>query len=162
MESGKVIMERGKMKKRIVGLVLLILAACPAAFAGDEDSGWTFDVGANVTVGSGEHAPFWLTANRHGLASLERNSAYLRAAAVRSYQKEHGFDWECGADGAAGTLNVIQQLYAGIRYNCWQLTAGSREHASQGKNALLSLLTNLEKKWVSCTVTLKQPPVVVL
>ena len=143
------------MKK--IELFLWLLISLSTSLAWAEDAAWTFDVETNVTVGRGEHAPFWLTANRHGLVSLERNSAYLRSSAIRNYRKEHGFDWECGADVAFGTLNninigiggseaprwgdpqfVLQQCYAGVRYGCWQMTIGSREHASQGKNALLS------------------------
>ena len=135
------------MKKVVLFLWLLIPLASSWAWA--EDAAWTFDVGTNVAVGGGEHAPFWLTANRHGLVSMERNSAYLRTSAFRDYRKTKGFDWECGIDAAFGTLNninigiggsdasgwggpqfVLQQCYAGVRYGCWQLTAGSREHAS--------------------------------
>ena len=139
--------------KAIYFFPLLLLLSSITMWGGED---WKFDVGTNVVVGEGQFAPFWLTANSHGLASLERNSAYLRTSATRVYQKENGFDWEFSADMAAGTLDnikleikneeseigyrpfVLQQLYAGVRYNCWQLTVGSRERASQGKNAQLS------------------------
>ncbi|MBO7499084.1 MAG: hypothetical protein J6T64_07840 [Bacteroidaceae bacterium] len=142
------------MKKVLLFLWLLIPLSTSWAWA--EDGAWTFDVGTDARVGGGQHAPFWLTANRHGLASLERNSAYLRTSVLHDYRTSQGFDWECGIDAAFGTLNninigiasdasgwgdtqfVLQQLYAGVRYGCWQLTLGSREHTSQGKNARLS------------------------
>jgi hypothetical protein len=126
------------MKRALYFSFFILHFSFLSAFAGED---WTFDVATSTVVGSGEHAPFWLTANRHGLASLNPGSAYLRTSATRQYKKECGFDWELGADMAVGTLDgtfVVQQLYAGVRYGCWQLTAGSREHASQGKNAQLS------------------------
>ena len=126
------------MKRALYFSFFILHFSFLSAFAGED---WTFDVATSTVVGSGEHAPFWLTANRHGLASLNPGSAYLRTSATRQYNKESGFDWELGADMAVGTLDgtfVVQQLYAGVRYGCWQLTAGSREHASQGKNAQLS------------------------
>lgn len=142
--------------KKILFLFSLLIALSSSLLQAD-DGDWTFDVGANTTVGTGRFAPFWLTANRHGLASMEPNSAYLRTSAVRPYRNAQGFDWECGIDVSFGTLNdiynigigndasrwggpqfVLQQLYGGVRYGCWQLTLGSREHAAQGKNARLS------------------------
>ena len=134
------------MDRRIKHLVVLTLTLLTGIAVQAKDAAWAFDIGSTATVGSGTFAPFWLTANRHGLVPTEPSSAYLRTAARRGYKNEQGFDWECGADLSVGTFNtsligspfIVQQLYAGIRYNCWQLTVGSREHASQAKNPLLT------------------------
>lgn len=91
-------------------------------------------------VATGSHAPFWLTANRHGIASTDPLDFYLRANVCHPLDEvRKGFDWGFGVDGAVGHSNArLQQLYADIRYNCWQLTLGAKEYDSQGKNQRLS------------------------
>jgi len=140
-----------------------LLLALPAWADGEKvtTSPWTVTVGGVAHVGAGPHAPYWLTANRHGLSSVAPAGTYLRASVLRSSNlsetSARGFGWECGLDLAAGTLNqsrlgltpsrgletgggqvVVQQLYAAVHYGPWWLSAGSREHGSQAKNERLT------------------------
>ncbi|RHR91238.1 hypothetical protein DWW23_26090, partial [Parabacteroides sp. AF14-59] len=36
-----------------------------------------------IGFSGGEHTPFWLTANKQGLSSIEKNNGYLRAGIFR-------------------------------------------------------------------------------
>lgn len=128
----------------------LMLAALPAQ-AGTlaesseshaDTSAYLFSAGVTATASSGQFAPMWLTANRHGLSSTLPNSIYLQATALRRYSQQRGFNYEWGIDLAAASgftsAAIIHQLYGGVRYNCWQLSVGSREHFAEGRNPLLS------------------------
>lgn len=125
---------------RLSLLAIAFIISATKGYAQSEP--WEFSASTQAVVSNGTYAPFWLTAMRHGLSSTEPNNAYLRATAIRHYTSPRGFDWECAIDlaGAAAYTSpfIVHQLYGGIRYNCWSLSVGSKEHASQGKNPLLS------------------------
>ena len=76
----------------------------------------------STTLSTGDHAPFWLTSNRHGLSSVERNSVYFRAGIFRDAHTDSTYKWRLGygADFAlAGNYTstlIVQQLYADIQY----------------------------------------------
>ena len=97
---------------------------------------------ADAVVSTGKYAPFWLVSNRHGLSSLENNNANLSLGFFRNFDQKKGFAWAYGAE-VAGAYNhyapfYIQQLYADVKYNCWELSIGSKERRSEGKNPKLS------------------------
>lgn len=99
-------------------------------------------VETSATVGGGESAPFWLVSNRHGLASVSENSAYLRSALSKSLHKELRFDYAYGVD-LVGAYNhnanvIVQQLYAEIKYRSLFLSVGSKERTGMLNNARLS------------------------
>lgn len=117
------------MKKMIM---LAGLALCSMAAIAQEptDSIYHYDIELNGSVSSGEHTPFWLTNNRDGLSSIKKNNGYIRAGFFRESQYDRRFSWNFGIDlvGAAHYTSefVIQQLYAGVRYRCLDLTVGSK------------------------------------
>lgn len=132
------------LKSLLLTLLLVFLPLATAA-GEEDDAAWRFSVSTTAGAGIGSHSPFWFTANRHGLVSMEPTSAMIRSTAVRPFAgTRRGFDWECGADVAALTgmgsdrTGVLQQLYGGVRWNCWEITVGSKEHASQGKDQRLT------------------------
>lgn len=120
---------------------LLALVAIPASLKAD-DGAWSVRTEGVATIATGDNAPFWLTANRHGLSTAEPASGYLRAGIFKSYTRTKGFDYALGADLAAAYHHAapvrLQQCYADVRYGCWQLSVGSKERGPQGKNAALS------------------------
>lgn len=128
------------MKRRIALSVslLLIIITCAAREAEETH----FTISANAGTGTGTFAPFWHTANRQGLSTTSLSGAYARLAAIRPMDKEKTFSWGYGVDLAAAYNHpasfVVQQLYADARFHCWQLSVGSKERWSQGKNAALS------------------------
>lgn len=124
-----------------VMLAMLFVPACLQAEA-EEWKEVDFTVRSEAVVSAGSHAPFWQVSNRHGLSSLESNNADLRIGMQRDFDKCEGFSWAYGAE-LVGAWNhavpfFVHQLYADMRYNCWELSVGSKERWSEGKHATLS------------------------
>ena len=106
------------------------------------DKGLSYEVEAGATASGGEYAPFWLTANKHGLSSIEKNYAYLRAGIYRPYEEDKRFTYGFGLE-MAGLHNftsryVVQQAYVDLRYRAWELSIGAKERGSELKNDALS------------------------
>ena len=131
------------MRYRLLLLFFVPLFVC--AQKQTSESEWSkikYEVQTDVVASTGKHAPFWLVSNRHGLSSLENNNANLSLGIFRNFDKKQGFTWAYGAE-IAGAYNYyaplyIQQLYADVKYNCWELSIGSKERWSEGKNPTLS------------------------
>ncbi len=98
----------------------------------------------STTFSDGDFAPFWITANHHGVSSIEKNSAYLRTGIIRNIETDSLRQWRIGygADFVLGknfTSNFfIQQLYAEAEYKGWRFTFGSKEREMELKNDKLS------------------------
>ena len=123
-------------------ILLALLFAVPMQAQESEWEKIRYEVQSDVVASRGEHAPFWLVSNRHGLSSLKNNSANLSAGLYRDFDKKRGLAWAYGVE-LAGTWNYtaplyIQQLYADVKYNCWELSIGSKERWSEGKHRTLS------------------------
>lgn len=120
----------------------IMMLAIPVQAQKSEWGKIKYRIQADAVVSKGEHAPFWLISNRHGLSSLENYNSSLRAGLFRDFDKKKGFAWAYGAE-LAGAWNhtspfYIQQLYADIKFNCWELSIGSKERYSEGKHPTLS------------------------
>lgn len=101
-----------------------------------------YNIQTDIVTSTGKHAPFWIVSNRHGLSSLENHNANLSVGLFRDFDHKKGFTWAYGAE-LAGAYNYsapfyIQQLYADVKYNCWELSIGSKERWSEGKHRTLS------------------------
>lgn len=101
-----------------------------------------YEIQTDILVSTGKYAPFWLVSNRHGLSSLENNNANLSLGIFRHFDDKKGVTWAYGAE-VAGAYNYyspfyIQQLYADVKYNSWELSVGSKERWSEGKHRTLS------------------------
>ena len=103
-----------------------------------------YAVETSATFSDGSFAPFWLASNRHGLSSLEPNSAYLRAGIFRSYEADSLRKWKVGygIDLVVSHNHTadffIQQLYADFRFKHTVLTVGAKEWPMELKNNQLS------------------------
>ncbi len=99
---------------------------------------------AAVTTGTGDDSPLWLTANRHGMSSVEKNNGYLRAGVFHRAETDSASHWRIGYGiDAAVAYNftstvVLQQLYADFDWRFLRLTAGAKEYDMQLKNPYLS------------------------
>ena len=106
--------------------------------------GVSYSVEMSGAVSGGEHAPFWLTANRYGVPSVESNSGYVRGGVVRSVANDSARHWGVGygADVVVAANNVsvffVQQLYADVRWLKGMLTVGQKQQPMQLKNGELS------------------------
>ena len=80
--------------------------------------GLSYRAETGVSFSGGEQTPFWLTANKQGLSSIEKNNGYLRAGVFRELENDKPFSYAFGADLAVAfnfnsTLGV-QQFFAGL------------------------------------------------
>jgi hypothetical protein len=101
-----------------------------------------YEIQSDIVASKGKYAPFWLVSNRHGLSSLENNNANLSLGFFRDFDQKKSFTWAYGAE-FAGAYNYyspfyVQQLYADVKYNSWELSIGSKERWSEGKHRTLS------------------------
>lgn len=106
------------------------------------DKGLNYKIEAGATLSGGEHTPFWLVANKHGLSSIRKNNAYLDAGIFRDMEKDKDFSYALGLEMAGASRFTskffIQQAYADVRYRWLQLSIGSKERGSELKNDELS------------------------
>ena len=104
--------------------------------------GLSYRAETGVSFSGGEHTPFWLTANKQGLSSIEKNNGYLRAGVFRELENDKRFSYAFGADLAVAynftSTFVVQQLYADLKYRCLGLSIGSKERHSEFNNPFLS------------------------
>ena len=123
-------------------LPIFLMLAIPVQAQKSEWEKIKYDIQAEAVASKGEYAPFWLTSNRHGLSSLQNYSTSISAGLFRNFDKKQGFTWSYGIE-LAGAWNhsspfYVQQLYADVKYNCWELSIGSKERYSEGKHPTLS------------------------
>ena len=97
---------------------------------------------AVVSVGGGEHSPFWFANGNFGVGSIEKNNGYLRVSAVKPMNRHTRWDWGAGVDLIGGFRReapfAIQQLYGEIRYRCLDLMIGQKEIQGVMNNPRLS------------------------
>ena len=127
---------------------LLLLFFCPLFVYAQErtqTSEWekvNYAIQTDIVASTGKHTPFWLVSNKHGNSSLENNNANLSFGVYRDFDKKRGFTWAYGAEFIGAWHHTapfyIQQLYADLKYNCWELSIGSKERWSEGKHRTLS------------------------
>lgn len=114
----------------------------PLGMQAQFDKGLNYKIETGATLSGGEHTPFWLVANKHGLSSIHKNNAYLDAGIFRDMEKDKDFSYALGLEmvGASRFTSkfFIQQAYADVRYRWLQLSIGSKERGSELKNDLLS------------------------
>ena len=127
-----------KYSTYLVAFMMLLPACAYAQFT----KGLTYGIEAVAALSSGNQTPFWLTANKHGLSSLEKDNGYLSAGIYRAIESNKRFSYGFGLEVAAlhgfTSSHVVQQAYADVRYRFWELSVGSKERGSELKNDALS------------------------
>ena len=102
----------------------------------------TFEVSG--TASSGDFAPFWLTSNRYGLASVRPYSNYERARVERDIRLDSDKTWKLGygLDLALAfgheRYGIVQQAYIEGAWKKIRLTLGSKQQPMEAQNAELS------------------------
>ena len=126
--------------KKVFSLFISLLLILPihAQFT----KGMNYSVETGITFSGGEYNPFWLSANKYGLSSVEKNNGYLRAGIFRPVEQEKRFSYGFGVD-LAGAYNftsnfIIQQAYVDLKYTVLELSVGSKERPMELKNQELS------------------------
>ena len=91
----------------------------------------------NTILSDGDNAPFWLTANRQGLSSLNTSSGYARYGIDIDGKLGDGNDWKytAAADVVAGynqqNAVLLHELYAGISWRWLSLNIGAKERSAE-------------------------------
>ena len=130
--------------KKVLAISLLAISLNAFAQSPDLGKGMSYSIEMSGTLSDGKHSPFWLTANRYGLSSIERNSGYLRGGVFRSADQDSTRHWDIGygADLVIPANHTsdffVQQLYADVRWLRGTLTIGQKEQPMQLKNNELS------------------------
>lgn len=103
--------------------------------------GTTLTVEASATMGGGDHAPLWLSANRYGLSSVQKCAGYERVQMLRPIQTDSARSWRLGygADVAL-TQNhertfVVQQAFVEAAWKVLRLTLGSKQQPMETQSA---------------------------
>lgn len=133
------------MKKLSIA-ILMVMASAISAHAQISRLGQDIEYRGEMstTLGSGDYAPLWHTANRYGLGTTENCSGYLRMAVERHVETDSLHDWRFGygADVVVpvnyGNHVILQQLYADVRWRMLGLSIGQQERPLELKNQLLS------------------------
>lgn len=91
---------------------------------------------------SGDFSPFWLSANRNGISSLDNNWGYLRLGADGATALNGDWSLNYGAD-VVGGKNLssdifVHQAYADVSWRWLCLSVGKKQRAGELKNAALS------------------------
>lgn len=128
------------MQLRLLPLLFLALPA----LAQKTNSRLEFNIETSANVSGGDYAPYWFTANRYGLGSVEPNSFYLKAGVDWKRSFRHGWKVGAGLDLAAGaslsTNFSIHQAYVDVAWHVLNVSLGSKERISSplDKNPLLT------------------------
>lgn len=128
------------MKLKLLSLALLALPV----FAQESGSQLGYHIETSANFSGGEYAPYWFTANRYGLGSVEPNSFFFRAGVDWKKYFSHGWKIGAGLDLAAGanlsTNFSIHQAYVDVAWRALNLSLGSKERISSplDKNPLLT------------------------
>lgn len=130
---------------RLITTSMLLIALNVSAQVSRLGQKLVFMAETSGTMSSNDTAPFWLSANRWGLASTEKTSGYMRGSISRPLSADSLRRWKVGygadlvvAANHPSTFHV-HQLYAAIQHSGVLLTAGARETDHEFNNPSLSL-----------------------
>lgn len=123
------------MRRYIFTLATLLLTClaiqCPA-----QESSLKYFAGVSMLTTDGENTPFWLTANRQGVTSANRNSYHGRyGLEYGGTLKNPAFSYKAVGDIVTAHNNnadfFVQQLYADFSWRWLTLSIGSKERFSE-------------------------------
>lgn len=102
--------------------------------------GLTMEIEASATASSGDFAPLWLSANKHGKVSPYANSAYERVKLKRETRTDSLHKWRYGygvdiqlSQNAQSKL-FVHQAYAEVSWKKALLTIGQKERCIDLRN----------------------------
>lgn len=123
-------------------LILLLFLFLPLTAYSQFLKDLNYEIEAGVSFSKGKHTPLWLTANRQGLSSLQKNNGYLSAGVFLPTDDNRKFTYGLGLELAGAYNNtsafIVQQAYFDLKYHFLQLSIGSKERFGELKNPLLS------------------------
>ena len=127
------------MYKYLLGFVFLLFPTIGhSQFLNEID----YQIETGITFSGGKNTPLWLTANKHGLGSIEKNNGYLMAGVFRPIEKDKVFSYALGLE-LVGAYNypasfMVRQAYVDLKYSFLGLSIGSKTRNGEFKNQELS------------------------
>jgi len=124
-------------------LLILALIATGAAAQDDGEKHFHYKVEMQGSASDG-NTPLWLSANKHGLSSIDDMNGYLRAVVQHPVECDSDWRWGYGYGvdlvGAMGyeSTFIVHQAWADVRWLHGMLSVGSKEQPMQLKNQELS------------------------
>lgn len=130
--------------KQTLFVLFLLLHTHAFAQLKDLGKGITYSIEGEATLSDGDHAPLWLSSNRQGLGSTERNHAYERVGVFRdcsvdsahTWKHEYGLDLVVNQNAPADFM--VHQAYMKIGYKKIGLTIGARDRKIDLRNNQLT------------------------
>ena len=83
-------------RKKVILTSLLAITMNAFAQSPDLGKGIHYTIEMSGTLSDGTHAPLWLTANRYGVPSVEKNSGYIRGGMFRPVENDSARHWGIG------------------------------------------------------------------
>ena len=127
-------------RTRVTCLLMSLMLVSTYLNAQKLNDGITLETEVSGTVSSGDYAPLWLSANKHGKVSPYDNSAYERVGLFRSIDTDSARVWKRGY-GIDLMLNqhststfFIQQAYIEAAYMKVNVSLGAKERSIDLKN----------------------------
>lgn len=112
------------------------------SFNAHAQSSICYNAEMGCVVSSGNFSPFWLSANRHGVCSIDEKWGYLRTGIAGTKSVNRYWNFKYGADVLVGrnlSYDIfLQQLYADISWRWLRLSIGKKERKGELKNSNLS------------------------
>jgi hypothetical protein len=131
------------MKHKTLLTMTFLLAALSANAQDSLQTSVTYDLSAEMAVGTGDFTAYHLTSNRHHVLATRPNTGYVRGAVEAEHPLSRKLMLTGGMDMIvsvhADHKAYLQQLYANLRYDKFFFEAGSREHNAVLRNNLLSV-----------------------
>lgn len=136
------------MNKRYILAIILPLVAFLGLFA--QESSLGYYVALNSIAAKGDYAPFWLTANRQGVSSVESANGYTRMGlAAQGTLLGNKVKYECAADVLAGYDRYdkisLQQLYARFEWRKIALSVGQKERCGETSQKRINVADSLQR-----------------
>lgn len=97
------------------------------------------------TFSHGDFAPYWMSNNKYGLASVNNKWGVIRAMLKREQSNDVGRKWQVGYGLELAPVIqkrdsrfVVQQAYLDVQYKKVRLSVGAKERPSELRNQALS------------------------
>ena len=120
------------MKHKTLLTMTFLLAALSANAQDSLQTSVTYDLSAEMAVGTGDFTAYHLTSNRHHVLATRPNTGYVRGAVEAEHPLSRKLMLTGGMDMIASVhadhKAYLQQLYANLRFDKFFFEVGSREH----------------------------------
>lgn len=132
-------------------VIALLLSAVPACIKAQDKGTLSYYAQMNAIAADGSHAPYWFTANRNAISSVDGMNGYARYGMSYhgDFGKDKSFHYDITADIVAGygqqSPFMVQQAYADIGWKWLTLSVGSKERWSEGEHFMNEATFNEDK-----------------